>query len=214
MAAADPRVAMLAEMREPAFRLGMAFAADAERAEDIDRKIAFFQLFDRCGFAVRVGIALELRLERMAAARPQPREAASDREDLRDRETLADHDPPDRADRRNPGYVPEYAPEYDRERDRERERASFPSLIRALDGVVAAAAALPGPEPADLAPLRELLVRMKAGPPASAASKVKPRPSARLAAAGAALARPPAPRLASNVGQVLAARRATGPPRR
>jgi hypothetical protein len=210
MASDDPRVAMLAAMREPAFRLGMAFAAEAERAEDIDRKIAFFQLFDRCGFAVRVGIALELRLERMPTARPQPREAASDREDLRDRETLADHDPPDRADRRDPGY----APEYDRERDRERERASFPSLIRALDGVVAAAAALPGPEPADLATLRELLVRMKAGPPASAASKVKPRPSARLAAAGAASARPPAPRLASNVGQVLAARRATGPPRR
>jgi len=199
-AAADPRLAMLAEMREPAFRLGMAFAAEAERATDIDRKIAFFHLFDRCGFAVRVGIALELRLERMPAARPEAREPATDREALIDREDLADHDPPDRLDR--------YEPEYDRERDRETERASFPILIRALEGVVADAVKLPGPPPAELLTLRELLAKVKAQPPAGLA----PARKARRAAVGATLA-PPTRHLASNVGQILAARRATGPPR-
>ena len=199
MSATDPRVEMLAQMREPAFRLGMAFAAEAEAAEDIDRKIQFAQLFDRCAFSVRVGIALELRLERTFAVRPAARVPASDREDL-EREVLADRDPPERADR--------FDPEYDRERDRETEQASFPVLIRALDGVVAGAAELPGPEPAELLTLRELLARMKAQPP-------PPEPGRKAPLAAAAMvAGPPARRPASNVAEVLAARRATGPPRR
>jgi hypothetical protein len=201
VSAVDPRVAMLAEMREPAFRLGMTFAAESERAQDIDRKIEFFHLFDRCGFAVRVSIALELRLERTPAARPEPREPATDRETLVDREDLADRDPPDR-----------YEPEYDRERDRETERASFPLLLRTLEGVVADAATLPGPEPADLPTLRDLIAHAKAQTPA--APKPAPTLRSRLASAGAAPTPPPTKRPASNVGQILAARRATGPPRR
>jgi hypothetical protein len=203
MSAADPRVAMLAEMREPAFRLGMAFAAEAERACDMARKIEFFHLFDRCGFAVRVGIALELRLERTPAARAAPREPASDREDLRDRETLAERDEAD--DDRGLRYEPEY------ERERETERASFPILIRALEGVVAEAAELPGPPPAELITLRELLAKAKAAPPAPRA----PGPRLKACPGGVETAVGPPPRRpASNVAEVLAARRATGPPRR
>jgi hypothetical protein len=204
MTAADPRVAMLAQMREPAYRLGMAFAAEAERADDMAKKIEFFQLFDRCGFAVRVGIALELRLQRAPAVRPEAREPISDRENLIDREDLADRDPPE----------PRYEPEYDRERDRETERASLPILLRTLHGVVADAVSLPGPPRAELLTLRELLAKAKAAP-----ASVPPKASglrSRLAGAGAgaATAPPPARRAASNVGEVLAARRATGPPRR
>jgi hypothetical protein len=194
MTAADPRVAMLALMREPACRLGMAFAAEAERAANVATKIEFFQHFDRCFFSVRVAIGLELRLER--AARAAPREPASDRENLVDR------DPPDYSDR--------YEPEYDRERDRERERASFPTLIRTLDGVVADAASLPGPEPADLPTLRELLAKMKSTPAPSAS---EPRPNLRARLADSSVAPAIATRRpASNVGEILAARRATGPP--
>jgi hypothetical protein len=193
MTAADPRVAMLAEMREPAFRLGMFFAAEAERATDMAKKIEFFQLFDRCGFCVRVGIALELRLERTPVAHPEPCEPVSDREDL------ADRDPPERPER--------YEPEYDRERDRETERASLPILLRTLESVVADAAKLPGPPPAELLTLRELLAKVKAEPaPGSPGSK------SRLAASAAAPALPRQRRPASSVGVVLAARRATGPP--
>jgi len=186
---------MLFEMTACAHRLGLRFAAEAERADEIGRRIEYAGLFERCFFAVRVGIALELRLERTPAVRPQPRDAACDREALIDREDLAD-----RADRLDA--------EYDRERDRETERASFPILIRALEGVVADAAKLPGPPPAELLTLRELLAKVKAQPPAGLA----PARKARRAAVGATLA-PPTRHLASNVGQILAARRATGPPR-
>src|SRR5690242_7513138 len=93
MAAADPRIATLAEMRESAYRLGMAFGGEAERAADMAKKVEFCQLFDRCFFSVRVAIALEMRLERTLAARAE-REAAFDRENLGDREDLADRDPP------------------------------------------------------------------------------------------------------------------------
>jgi len=196
---ADPRIAMLAQMREPAFRLGMAFAAEAEGAADMARKIEFFQLFDRCGFCVRVSIALELRLERTPAARPEPRDAKTDREDLVDRENLADR--PDR-----------YEPEYDRERDRETERASLPILLRTLEGVVADASRLPGPPPADLLTLRELLAKVKAEPPAPFASQPTPKP--RPAISDPATAVVTMRRPASNVGEILAARRATGPPRK
>ncbi len=196
MSTTDPRVAMLAQMREPAFRLGMAFAAQAERTDDWAKKIEFFNLFDRAGFCVRVGIALELRLERTPAVRPEPREPASDRENLFDREDLTDRDPPERFD-----------PEYDRERDRESERASFPILIRALDGLVADAAKLPGPPPAELLTLRELIARAKAEPPTAPGPKARRTPAALPVG-------PPPRRPASNVGEVLAARRATGPPRR
>ena len=198
-AAADPRVVQLAEMRESAYRLGRAFAAQAEQAADTKTKVEFFHLFDRCFFSVRVAIALELRLERTPAAKPE-RGTASDRENLHDREDLADRDPPDRSDR------------YDeRDRDREVERASFPILVRALEGVAADAARLPGPEPAELPTLRELLAHVR---PEPAPSPAAPTPRTRLAASGAASGVAPQRRAASNVGEILAARRATGPPRR
>jgi hypothetical protein len=199
MAAADPRCAMLASMTECAYRLGMAFAAEAERAPDLETKLKWFPLFDRCFFAVRVSTALELRLKQAPAG---PREAASDREVLSDRA-----DPPEREDR-DRGYT-------ERDRDRESERASFPILIRALDGVVADAAALPGPEPAELPTLRELLAKVKSQPaPVAAAPKRAANLRASLAGSGAATTAAPERRPASNVGEVLAARRATGPPRR
>jgi hypothetical protein len=194
MSAADPRVVMLAELREPAFRLGMAFAAEAERAADVATKVEFVQLFHRCFFSVRVAIGLELRLERTPAVRPEPREAASDWEDLCDR------DPPDRSDR--------YEPDYDRERDRETERASFPILVRALDGVVAGAGKITGPEPAELPTLRDLLAKVKSGPPPAS----RPTMKARLTGTGGAPGLAPARRPASNVAEVLAARRSRGPP--
>ncbi|HEY0437673.1 MAG TPA: hypothetical protein VGC92_13615 [Phenylobacterium sp.] len=202
MTAADTRVAMLAEMRAPTCRLGMAFAAEAERATDAAKKSEFFQLFDRCFFSVRVAIGLELRLERTPAARAEPRDAASDREVLVEREPLDEADPPDR-----------YEAEYDRERDRETERASLPILLRTLEGVVADAAELTGPAPADLLTLRELLARVKAQPATLPAKPANLRN--RLVNSGAAATSgPPARRPASNVAEVLAARRATGPPRR
>lgn len=196
--AADPRVVMLAKLREPACRLGMAFAAAAEQAEGTDKWLEYFHAFDRCFFSARVAIALELRLERVSASSAQPR---TEREDLSDREALLEREPDEAPER--------YEPEYDRERESEIEPASFPILLRALDGVVEAAAALPGPEPAELPTLRELIARVKAQPQPESASR--PPLRTRLAGSAAALAQR---RTASNVGAVLAARRATGPPRR
>jgi hypothetical protein len=218
MAPADHRSRLLSDMADCAYRLGMAFGAAAETAQGTDRWLKYFNAFDRCFFAVRVATALELRLRRAPA---ELREAASDREDLIERpdpETDGhdrDSDERDSADRDSDERDSD-----ERDRDRETERASLPILLRTLEGVVADAAALPGPEPAALPTLRELLAHAKAGPgPGSAA----PRPAhslgahslrSRLTGSGAATAPPPTPHLASNVGQVLAARRATGPPRR
>ncbi|HLZ75926.1 hypothetical protein, partial [Phenylobacterium sp.] len=92
-------------------------------------------------------------------------------------------------------------------------RASLPVLLRTLEDVVADAAALPGPEPAALPTLRELLAHMAPGSPAKT-SPTRPKTDLRvkLAGSGAAvtlqLARRPA-----KVPAGLAVRRATGPPR-
>jgi len=195
---------MLADMGQCAFRLGKAFCAAAERAEGTDEWLKYFHAFDRCFFSVRVGLALELRLEREAGRGwSERREPQGDREDLRDREVLADRDDADDALR----YT-------ERDRDRETERASFPILIRALEGVCADAARLAGPEPAELPTLRELIARVKTQPPPVAAAP-KPVPGLRTRLAGSGVT-PPTPerRPASNVGEILAARRATGPPPR
>jgi hypothetical protein len=195
----DPRSRQLSDMAECAYRLGMAFGAAAETAQGTDRWLEYFNAFDRCFFAVRVSTALELRLNRAPA---EPREAATDREDLIDRP-----DPPETEDRER-GYD-----ERERDRDRETERASLPILLRTLEGVVADAEALPGPAPAELLTLRELLAHAKAAP-SPAAPRTAQSLRSRLTGSGAATALPPKPHLASNVGQILAARRATGPPRR
>ncbi len=196
MTPADPRSRQLSDMADCAYRLGMAFGAAAETAQGTDRWLAYFNAFDRCFFAVRVSTALELRLR---SAPAEPREATSDREDLIERP-----DPSETEDR-DRGYD-------DRDRDRDTERASLPILLRTLDGVVAEAEKLPGPAPAELVTLRELIAHAKAEP-SPAAPRTAQSLRSRLAGSGAAMARPPNPRPASNVGQVLAARRATGPPR-
>lgn len=193
MFATNPRSAMLSRMAECAYRIGMVFGAEAERAEGLGKTIEWFNLFDRCFSAVRLSTALELRLGREARA---PREAETDREALSDRPDPPETERPERYDER------------DRERDRETERASFPLLIRTLDGIVADAAALPGPEPADLPTLRDLLARVKSAP---ATARVAPSRRSQLNGA-AATPLPSTRHLASNVGQILAARRATGPP--
>ncbi len=186
MLTSDPRAQQLSDMADCAYRLGMAFGAVAETAQGTDQWLPYFNAFDRCFFSVRVSIALQLRLGRTPA---EPREAETDREALIDRA-----DPSER----ETGYD-------ERDRDRETERASLPILLRTLDGVVADAENLPGPEPAELLTLRELLAHAKAAP--SSAPSLK----SRLTGSGAA---PPPRSPASNVGQVLATRRATGPPRR
>jgi hypothetical protein len=158
MTSPDPRARQLSDMADCAYRLGMAFGAAAETAQGSDRWLDYFNAFDRCFFAVRVATSLQLRLARAPA---EPREAASDREALIERP-----DPPEAEDRdrdRDPD---------ERDRDRDTERASLPILLRALEGVVADAETLPGPAPAELPTLRELLAHAKA----------EPRPAAQVSA--------------------------------
>jgi hypothetical protein len=152
---------------------------------------------------VRVATALQLRLDRTPA---EPREASTDRE------TLIDRPDPLETERheRDRGYD-------ERDRDRETERASLPILLRTLEDVVADAEALPGPAPAERLTLRDLIAQARAAPSPAASDTAQSRRS-RLTGSGAALAPPHKPHLASNVGQILAARRApsraTGPPGR
>ena len=199
MTTPDPRCRQLSDMANCAYRLGMAFGAAAEKAQGTDQWLQYFNAFDRCFFSMRVSISLQLRLKRTPA---EPREAASDREDLIDRP-----DPPETDSEREERYD-------ERDRDRETERASLPILLRTLEGVVADAEQLPGPEPAELPTLRELIAHAKATPSPDAPRTAQSLRS-RLTGSGAATP-PPSPtrNLASNVGQILAARRATGPPRR
>jgi hypothetical protein len=214
MTSADPRSRQLSEMAECAYRLGMAFGAATEKAQGTDGWLAYFTAFDRCFFAVRVATALQLRLNRTPA---EPREAATDRETLIDRA-----DPPETADSETDGPETDGRDRdrgYDeRDRDRETERASLPILLRTLETVAADAETLPGAEPAELLTLRELIAHAKAAPSPAPRSPIASETAqslqSRLTGSGAALAPRQRPHLASNVGQVLAARRATGPPRR
>lgn len=204
----DPNAQMLDDMAQCAYRLGKVFGAEAERAETHERRMEQFELFDRCFFAIRVAIGLQLRLRREARA-----ERAGERETERDGERIEAPDHRDPSDRDPPET---YRDRLDAEsdRDRERERASFPILLRTLEGVAADAAALPGPAPAALPTLRELLaqVRSEPAPPASTAGTPL---KARLAGSATTqvLARPP-PSPTPGLRAGLAPRRATGPPRR
>ncbi len=199
MTAADPRSQMLSEMSQCAYRLGMAFGAEAERAAEADERVDYFRLFERCFFAVRVAAALELRLWRTPS---EPREAAADREELIDRADLPDREDRDRGD-----------DERDRDRDRDVETASLPVLLRTLNAVVADASALPGPVPAALPTLRELPAQVQSSPKSSfPKSAVSLRSS--LAGSGAATALALAPRPMVRPVAGLSARRATGPPGR
>jgi hypothetical protein len=217
MTSADPRSRQLSEMAECAYRLGMAFGSATERAQGTDDWLPYFNAFDRCFFAVRVATALQLRLNRTPA---EPREGATERQALIDRP-----DPPETSDSetdgrdRDGGYG-------ERDRDRETERASLPILLRTLEGVAADAETLPDAAPLELVTLRELIAHAKAAPPPHAsgphASGTAQNFRSRLTGSGVAPAPLPRPQrgphLASNVGEILAARRApnraTGPPRR
>ena len=202
---------MLLELSECAYRLGVVFGSEAERAQEAGRKLEYFQLFDRCFFAVRVATALELRLRRAPATRPGPQEALAERDGQRESEGPED-ERPDWNEHAGGGRD-----EPDRDREREAEPASLPVLLRTLDGVAADAAALPGAEPAALPTLRELLAHMASDPPPVLAPPAPKAPTglrARLAGSGAAQALSLLPPRAAAPGGGLGVRHATGPPRR
>jgi hypothetical protein len=212
MSAVDPRCAMLFEMTGSAHRLGMAFAAEAEQADEIGRKIEYLKLFDRCFFAVRVGIALELRLKREGRW-DAARAGREDRDDPADRAEL---DPPEDERPERPERL-----RLDADRDREVERATLPRLLDTLRGVAADAQALPGPPPAELPTLRDLLARYAAAPDELPAPAPGQTHRARLASSTAALAgvrtsvrllTPAADRPLHGLASSKF-RRATGPPR-
>ena len=191
MTAPVPPVEMLDALTQCAYRLGRAFAAEAERSHG-KAMLDACERFDRCFFSVRMGIALQIRLRR---AEPVYREVESEREPT-------EREPSDHHTATEP---------LERERDRETERASVPLLLNALETVAADAALLSGPAPAALLTLRELLATFSSAP---AQTKVlarvvpSPKPAGdlriRLAAtASASILTIPPPR-----------RHATGPPRR
>lgn len=211
--APDP-AEMLAEMSACAYRLGMAFGTEAERAEG-KRRLDCLELFERCFFGVRVAIGLRLRLFQ-AAARER---AEPSRQSPRERET---------SDSREPTLAPAFA--YERDRDRERETDSLPILLNTLEGVCADAQALPGPKPSALPTLRELLTRVGGAPAPNAKPQAAPGPAktsprspppgggglkSRLAGSGAALTSTftPPPRGPPGGAFAQAPRRSTGPPR-
>ena len=100
----------------------------------------------------------------------------------------------------------------DADREREGERASLPILLKTLWGVAADAAALPGPPPAALPALTELLART-AGDQDPAARPASSGLRTRLAGAStAAMATAPPRSGLASPGRRL--RSATGPPRR
>lgn len=147
---------MLAQMSACAYRLGMAFADEAERTEDRGERLELFGLFDRCFFAVRVATALQLRLRREAARAPED-ETTSD---------APERERPERAERDRERL--------DTDRDRETERASVPLFLNTLRGVAADAAALPRGRPAELPTLQDLLATATA-PQVAVSSTVIPQ---------------------------------------
>ena len=196
---------MLAEMSACAHRLGVGFAAEAERTQDFGRRLEMFQLFDRCFFAVRVATALQLRLRRESGW-ARAREPAGEAE----AEVL---DGPESPERERPEAAEPERERFEADRDRETERASLPVFLKTLQGVAAEAAALPGPRPAELPRLQDLLARATAAPePARPAPRAPLRE--RLAGGSAAVAVATAPRPPASPLPFLPGRRATGPPRR
>jgi hypothetical protein len=194
---------MLAELSACAYRLGLTFGREAEQAQDPDRRLEMYQLFDRCFFAVRVATALQLRLRRESGWAPSgeaAREADGEAEDLRER---------DAAETERPESDERERMDADRDRERDSEPASLPILLGTLTTVAADAAALPGRKPGELPTLNDILARATAAP--SPAIPVPRTPPLRDRLAGSAAVavtttlRPSPP---------LPAPRATGPPRR
>ena len=195
MTAPVPPLEMLDALTQCAYRLGRAFAAEAERSHG-KAMLETYERFSRCFFSVRMGIALKLRLGRL-----QPVRLATATETETEREAV-EREPSDHLTRAEP---------LERERDRETERASMPLLLNALETVAADAASLPGPAPTDLLTLRELLATFSSAPaqspiPAPAVAPLRPTGDLRIrlaATASASILTIPPPR-----------RHATGPPRR
>ena len=163
MTAHVPPVEMLDALTQCAYRLGRAFAAEAERAQG-QAMLEAYERFNRCFFSVRMGIALQLRLRQ---AQPVRLELESERDPV-------EREPSDHHTASEP---------LERERDRETERASMPLLLNALETVAADAASLPGPAPAALLTLRELLATFSSAPaqtPALAPAAPPPRPAGDL----------------------------------
>lgn len=207
MSADDASAAMLSEMSACAYRLGMALGREAERADAWDRKLELFNLFDRCFFSVRVATALQLRLQRAPAA-------ASQRAEVCDAETLPERGDPPEAER--PGRE-----RLDADREREAEGVSLSILLKTLKGVAADASALPGPQPAELPTLRQLIAQVTREPAPSRppASGLRARLTSSATAAVAALSPPSArPEARLSLPRIpqpgLPLRAATGPPRR
>ena len=183
---------MLDALTQCAYRLGLAFGAEAERAQG-KAMLEACERFDRCFFSVRMGIALQLRLSQAQTVRLEAKSGG----DPTERDSV-EREPCEHRFRAEPV-----------ERERETERASVPLLLNALEAVAAGAASLPGPAPAALLTLRELLAKLSSTPAAAPAAVATPPP------------RPPGDlrtRLAASTSpSILTApplRRATGPPRR
>lgn len=211
MSAPLPSAAMLAEMAECAYRLGMVFGAEAERAETHERRMEACHLFDRCFFAVRVSIALQLRLKRT----PLALGPAADQAQAQAPVQASGREWPER-ERGDPSETErdEAVDRDEADRDREREPVSVPAFLNTLRDVAAGASALPGPAPDALSTLRGLLDQVPASPLAKT-----PSPPARASAAalrsrlaGATAVLAPA-KLALPTGlRGAPLRRATGPP--
>ena len=198
MTTADPSSLMLDALTQCAYRLGLAFGAEAERETMSARGLEYFHLFDRCFFSVRVAMGLQLRL------RQAERTLATEREDLRERADRAERDTQKTRDR-DP---------VERERDREVEPTSISVFLKTLQGVAADAANLPGPPHSALPTLQELLAQITSAPAATPA-----KPAAGLRARLATSATAPTLTLPSSTGPKrptlgVPLHRATGPPRR
>lgn len=200
MADAVPSSLQLDELTQVAYRLGKAFGQAAEQAEMHERRLELFGAFDRAFFSVRVGIALQFRLRREA---PAPLPTAVERETEREVERAEPLE-------RDPAETGECYTE--RDRDRDAERASFPVLLRTLEGVAEAATRLPGPPPAELPTLRELLAQV-APTPEFAAARARPQAALRTRLTGSAASLRLAPSPGGWAPQGALGRRcATGPP--
>ncbi|WP_293899547.1 hypothetical protein [Phenylobacterium sp.] len=198
---------MLSALTEAAFGLGMAYRDRHEAAADPETEARCFEAFDRCFTSVRLGIALKLRLDR--DARLLRREPAAEREQPERDEVLET----ERSERFT-----------ERDRDREAERASLPLFLKTLNGIVADALTLPGPEPAQLPTLRDLLATLGVAPaaqPRSGALRARLTGSAApglaapgLAAIGAVTTVATPDRPTGAKPGILPPRHATGPPGR
>ena len=197
MTDAAPSCEMLDALTQCAYRLGLAFGAEAERETMSAKGLEYFHLFDRCFFSVRVAMGLQLRM------RQAERTLATEREDLRERA-----DPTERDTQKTRDRDP-----VERERDREVEPASISVFLKTLQGVAADAANLPGPPHSALPTLQELLAQITSAPATPA------KPTAGLRARLATSATAPTLTLPSSTGPKrptlgVPLHRATGPPRR